>query len=247
MISHEHKLIFVGIGKNASSSIVRFFSDLDIHFIDNRHSGVGDLNWYLNEQYKDCSPNYFKFEFVRNPFDRLFSAYREFNRPEQFHDIKRILSSKTFGNFIRLSYKYNRSLYLHSLKSKINFWSVSNIKRQLKLFKSRSLTSPIESFDSFVYMAMLIKHIHWQSQYETLFFKGHQLVDFIGKVENLDNDLGYVCNQLGIERTATVQRLRSSHKGSCREVYNEELIKIATEYHKDDLRQFGYQFDSSLD
>lgn len=107
MTNHEHNLIFIGIGKNASSSIVWFLSELEIALEDFQHSGVANLHAYLNKQYKDCSARYFKCAFVRNPFTRLHSAYQEFKRPDQFQDVKNILKAETFPRYMVRLYRYH--------------------------------------------------------------------------------------------------------------------------------------------
>ena len=242
MINHEHNFIFIGIGKNASSSIVQFFSDLEIPLEDGQHKGVANLHDYLNKKYKDSSARYFKFAFVRNPFDRLLSAYQEFKRPDQFHDVKSILEAKTFPRHIVRLHRYNTRIYQPSTMQKIRLLGIPELRKRFKFFKSR--LTKVDSFESFAKMAFQFKHIHWQSQYETLFYRGKQLVDFIGKVENIDNDLKLICQKLGIECTATVKRIRSSERGCYTEAYTEELRRLVTEHYQQDLRQFGYEYGS---
>jgi hypothetical protein len=65
MISHEHKFIFVGINKTASTSICKALSCPG----GSKHKH--NLN-IISPRTKD----YFKFCFVRNPWDRALSLYR---------------------------------------------------------------------------------------------------------------------------------------------------------------------------
>jgi hypothetical protein len=91
MISHNLKLIYPRIGKNASSSVIRYFKELDPDLIEDGHGSARiGLERYL-EKLRDEGikvEDYFTFAFVRNPFDRLVSAWHEFSRKDQFRPLK---------------------------------------------------------------------------------------------------------------------------------------------------------------
>lgn len=107
MISHQHKCIFVHIPKNAGTSIVSVFLKLlgltrkkqsllclgvnknpDVDTPDLTHPKA---NEYVRHQYirQELFDKYFKFSFVRNPWDRMVSFYKFFN-------ISRRCNFKTF-------------------------------------------------------------------------------------------------------------------------------------------------------
>ena len=73
MISHEHKCIFVHISRTGGSSIERTIFEKDWWFIDpaTKHLTASKTK----EIYKDYWDSYFKFSFVRNPWDRMISCY----------------------------------------------------------------------------------------------------------------------------------------------------------------------------
>jgi hypothetical protein len=76
MISMRHKCIFVRISKTASSSVQNAFKcrqgPLD--------RGEFDIKHYTLGHYRDTHPlefqTFYKFAFVRNPWDRIYSQYR---------------------------------------------------------------------------------------------------------------------------------------------------------------------------
>lgn len=82
MISHEYKFIFVHIDKTGGTSCINaIFPYIKVgqsgHDFYNKHI---DITYYINtfENHQE----YFKFTFVRNPFDRALSKYfHHYHRP----------------------------------------------------------------------------------------------------------------------------------------------------------------------
>jgi len=81
MISHDYKFIFVHIGRTGGSSLERLFG-VDVTK-DSRTAVTGNTDF--REKHKDLSfyyrrypkefDRYFKFTIIRNPYDRLVSAW----------------------------------------------------------------------------------------------------------------------------------------------------------------------------
>jgi hypothetical protein len=62
-----YKCIFIHIPKTAGVSISKsLFGNYTDH---------ANIDWYLENYHRNTVKNYFKFAFVRNPWDRLYSAY----------------------------------------------------------------------------------------------------------------------------------------------------------------------------
>jgi len=81
MISYENKIIFCRVAKTGSESIIKFFNEKGIKFEkimppnwkqDPNHIPLYEIKKSIPEEtYED----YFKFAFVRNPWDRFISCY----------------------------------------------------------------------------------------------------------------------------------------------------------------------------
>ncbi len=102
MISHTHKCIFVHIPKDAGQSIERVFLDLLdlkwetrapllLRYNDRPELGPPSLAHLRADEYvrykylsKELFDEYFKFTFVRNPWDRTVSIYKYFNFNTRF-------------------------------------------------------------------------------------------------------------------------------------------------------------------
>jgi hypothetical protein len=120
IINNTHKFIYVHVPKTAGTSITTLFSplttlfDLEIGATDfgekiqdayherfqiSKHSGLTEIYKAVGDQlFKNC----FKFSFVRNPFDRIFSTYnflRSWDSPDR--DFNNLMQSfKSFSQFI---------------------------------------------------------------------------------------------------------------------------------------------------
>lgn len=243
MINHKHKFIFIGIGKNASSSINRFFQELGAPLLDGQHSGVADLHYYLKVKHKQYSSDYFSFAFVRNPYSRLFSAYQEFKRPEQFLNIKKALRSKSFKGFFLCLYRDFNQQNDPDRYNRIRYCRGSNIQRLWCSYRSGVLPEEVGNFTSFVKMTMLIDHTHWEPQVDILFYQGKPLVDFIGRFENLEHDLKFVSEKIGLKTAVQVKTIRASNDQDYLSAYNKETAAIVAKRYAKDFAYFGYRFE----
>ena len=86
MINHENKFIFIHIGKTGGSTIERVL-DPNVKLDESRHTlGMGNTSfrekhWKITtyqKKYKKHFNAYFKFTFVRNPWDREVSRWKWF-------------------------------------------------------------------------------------------------------------------------------------------------------------------------
>jgi len=80
VVCHSRKIIFIHIPKTAGSSIEHLLRDegryeLDFIGVRNGRSTHHYMGIELKLILKDLYPKYYKFSFVRNPYDRLVSEY----------------------------------------------------------------------------------------------------------------------------------------------------------------------------
>jgi hypothetical protein len=72
MISHNHRFVFVHINKTGGTSIEKVFDpEADQRDVELKHASAA----YYQENFPQDFLNYFKFAFVRNPWDWLVSRY----------------------------------------------------------------------------------------------------------------------------------------------------------------------------
>jgi len=189
MISHKHKFIFIHIPKCGGTTVEKALGwDGAPH-----HT----MEWYMKQNYDSNPDEYYKFTFVRNPWDRLVSWY--------FYCRTRGLGSypKNFEEWVQTGI--------------IPHWETS--ERIIDGTKWRG-KDPI-NYQSW------ITH---EKQY-----------DFIGKLENFQQDFNIVCEKIGIPQQQLRHTNKSNHKHYT-EYYDDETREIVAEKYARDIERFGYKF-----
>ena len=116
MISHHHACIFVHIPKTGGSSIEsviwpqpRAVTDLWMGFIDNYNNKyqTGGLQHLLSRQIQSevgskIFKKYYKFTFVRNPWDKAVSQYCFMSRREDLRDFIGMKKNDSFKKYLDL-------------------------------------------------------------------------------------------------------------------------------------------------
>ena len=166
----------------------------------------------LNQKQK----TYFAFTFVRNPFERLVSCYRDkiiytpshYNTPDEY-----------FKNYYKYYNKY-----------------------------------PLDTGISFEAFVSLIAHIpdslsdrHFKSQASVIFDEnGVQQVDFIGKLETVNEDWTYIAKRFGFETVLAKQNTTDTKKHALahrdyRNYYTPALAEQVYHRYQKDVELLGYE------
>lgn len=189
----EYKCIFIHIPKAAGSSLcLSMFG-----------SQIGHIKYsdYLREN-NQKTQEYFKFTFVRNPWDRVLSAY-------------------TF-------------LKNGGMNDQDSAWAEENL-------------SQYDDFNEFVYDWIneknILTQVHFVPQIKYIEdpITGVIKMNFIGRVENIQNDLNFITKRLGV-KNVELKKLNTSNHSKYQEVYNEKSKKIIERVYAEDIYRFGYKF-----
>lgn len=119
MISHKHKCIFVHVPKNGGSSIEdiiwpgdRRESDLWMGFIskyENKYQTGGLQHLYAsqieNEVGKHVFEEYYKFSFVRNPWDKAVSQFSYMQKRDDLREYVGMKKNDSFKKYLELIQK----------------------------------------------------------------------------------------------------------------------------------------------
>lgn len=70
---------------------------------------------------------------------------------------------------------------------------------------------------------------------------GKQLVDFVGRYENLAEDFGHICRRIGI--VAELPHVNASKHAAYRSYYSDATASMIAEAYAPDIQAFGYAFE----
>lgn len=199
--------MFVHIQKTAGRSITGSLCKYGNNVF---HQHILDI---LKEKKSDR--NYFKFAFVRNPWDRAVSRYFHVKSNSSKQRLKRYRNS-TFEEYVRND---NNEFFLDTDRFLNSF-----IGQRVHLKKIMDKYSPFEN------------QLDW-----IVDENGEVLIDFVGRFENLTSDFETICEKIGIPSISLKHINKSKHKHYT-EYYNKETRKIIAEKYCRDIEYFGYKF-----
>jgi len=239
MIDHKHKFIFIHVPKCAGTSIERALG----YKVGAHKNEKGEIyphpdpqHWNINgildpsfckyhtkitgEQLdKTVVENYYKFTFVRNPWDKLVSWYH--------HHEPIMLKSKT------------QTVYPYPVTdSNFRKWIRGGMKTHWDYFPRygwpREMKKKLEWRQRWKWSDP-ISNLAWlDNSYDIEY-------DFIGRFENLHDDYEKVCNDLNIPVKKLPHHTRSKHRHYT-EYYDDETKQIVAEKYAKDIEYFGYEF-----
>ena len=220
LISHEEpKFIFIHIQKTGGVSI----SNLLRRYSPTTTPGRGLRHISARRALKQVenSDDYFKFAFVRNPWDRLVSWYT------MIDEARKGVADGTAEPMTRRLIKKNN------------------------LFKYVLRCGP--TFDEFVinctekqwmgngYYSFTFNQLRYLTDKN-----GEVLVNYIGRFENLAQDISHVFDKLGLEASQLEipHENRSAHSHYS-EMYTPETREIVRKRFRRDIEFFGYEFETA--
>ena len=208
LISDSHQFVFLRMRKVASTSMKavllplcvprpegrlahlksRAWLEWDYHkYVFRAHDDIRAAKWRMP---KDRFERYFKFAFVRNPWDRLVSE-------DEF-----LLERPAHGRHARVK--------------------------------------KLDGFRQFIEM-----QIPRKDAYQTNVLcdrKGNLLMDFVGKLENLQNDWQTVCTRIGIPCHELQRRNATNHR-HYQDYYNDDSRQLVARHWAREIDLFEYRFE----
>lgn len=210
LISDSHQFIFLRMRKVASTSMKIILLPMclprpvgKIAHLKSRAWLEWDYHKYVFRAHDDILAaqkrmpaesfaRYFKFAFVRNPWDRLVSEYNFLLERPTHGRHKKVKSLDDFKQFIHMQIPRNDAYQINML-----------CDRQGKL-----------------------------------------LMDFVGKLENLEQDWQTVCTNIGIPHQA-LQRKNATQHSHYQDYYDNESRQLVARYWSREIELFEYSFEGN--
>lgn len=222
IFSHRHQFIFFAAGKTGTTSIEKVLADYaePIPFTYDEKVFAAHIppEYARDKLPRDVWNSYFKFAFVRNPWDWVISFY--LFRWDQIHGIRR-------GDLWKKPHCLPRRipLILQRKYGKFDEGCFARFRQDMKAFR---------------------RGIDSDNRYQHRFLAdadGRILIDYVGRYERLQDDFNVACDAIGIPR----KRLPVRNVGRYRErdytrYYTPATIELVRKHYARDIREFGYSF-----
>jgi chondroitin 4-sulfotransferase 11 len=220
LFSDSHKVLFVHIQKTGGETVAGILTKHapDIRRLGAKHEFASFGKLKLGAAWND----YFKFAFVRNPWDRLVSWYSMIRRATRITRLGALLSSRKRSH---LQQRASNPLWRYLYENCSSFEEfIKNCTGQVQVEEG--------ALYSFAY-----------NQLDYLEDgNGSILVDFIGRFENFSEDLRMLAMKAGIQLGQITHANVSVHRHYSI-YYTSELEKIVRERFARDIEYFGYDFE----
>jgi hypothetical protein len=204
MISHKHKFVFIAIPRTGTTSVetaLKPYCDEQYNFdhtsVFSKHTRALTLKKFFKEK-KWNWDDYFKFTFVRNPWELNLSLWHYINQ-----------------------------------SSKSTSWQPTAWVKDCK-----RLVAAHKNFESYIKSTDAPGRYSYFTHDET---HENEIIDFIGKLENCQQDFDTICDKIALPRYQLPHINKTKHEHYA-QYYNEETKEIVREKYKSDIERFKYKF-----
>lgn len=220
IISHRHKFIFIHIPKSAGTSV---FLSL-----------ANSINAINKDAECTCSTD--DHILVKHPDDSVYGNSKscdDFNlhQHSKLFDIENLFKRKGWNINDYFKFAFVRNPWARA----VSYWTYQ--------FADQNFEDFCKNSDDTQYHYIKKDTNKVLNKYGEYYYENEIGIDFVGKVENLSEDLKVVCNRIGIPEPEIYHQNKTDHKHYT-EYYNEKTQEIIAKNYESDISKFGYTFTS---
>lgn len=235
ILSHKHKFIFFCNPKTGSTSVekalelyqegdefnrgLRQFKNRELRKVlfANKHLPPAMLKAWVSQ---DVWNNYYKFVFVRNPWDWFVSEWKYHFR----------LNKVTTKQIFKQPYAVARHCKNHSKMKALNNKRVFEVADIDYLFEHLKRNFSVFPSANGLFQSHYVYDID-----------GNQIVDRIAKFENIQTDFQEITANLNLN--VKIQHLNKTNHSSFQSYFTKESQQRVAELWREDIERFEYTFD----
>lgn len=226
MISHKHKCIFIHIPKCAGTSFENVLGHFDGH--EGREGQDHRSIRMIQQPYKILD--------VVNSLDNLkdyIRRQREYFRNHANPNNKLTCSAEEYESYYKFTIVRNPWMRAHS-------WYRNAMRDEVhqKNYGYPSHINFTEFMKEYAGKGYLRPQTYWLKQ-----FDGQINMDFIGKFESIDSAYRNVMESLSIKNIGELPHKIEGQKSNYKEDFTEEVIRFISEYYKEEIDLFDYDFN----
>ena len=252
VINDKERFIFIHIPKNAGNSITRLllkhFDNNNYDVVPPQHYVASDPNYIKRDYFPQHAalkwlgnnfPEkllYKKICFSRNPFSRMVSWWTYNRSHEKFweeYDLARHARDMEFNEWLLKCIQRGRQELVPQV-----YYISPNFKYEITNRDSTIDTHPLRHNNY-----IREKFGLGETDNPTPIFQ--PIADFVGRVENLEQDMSRLFDYLGITENVIdiTKENPSKEKVDYREQYNTESVEIVQSLYQQDFEYFNYSYD----
>ena len=220
IISHKHKFIFIHIPKSAGTSVFLSLAN-SINALDKDKECICSIDDHI--LVKDPVPSIYGNSESCDDFD-LWQHSKLLNVESLFK-----LKGWNIDEYFKFAFVRNPWARV------VSYWAYQFSEQNFEDFCKKS--------DDIQYNYIKKNTNKVLNKYGKYYYEDHIGIDFVGKVENLSEDLKSVCNTIGIPEPEIHHHNKSDHKHYT-EYYNEKTKEIIAKNYEVDISNFDYTFTS---
>jgi hypothetical protein len=228
IVSHRHRFIFIKTRKVAGTSVELFLSQLcgeddiltPLGPDEKLREGLGARNFWLSGKRRGNRMVRAWWALLGRPAN----GYRGFYPHMPASEIRRLVGEKTWGAYYKFTIERNP-------------WD-----RQVSLYHWHYHDEEKKpSFDTFIRSPF---HRKISPNFDTYAIGGNVAADYVCRYETLDEDLGKVLKEIGIERPVALPRAKTRHRAerAWREFYTPRTRDIVGRWYRREIDAFDYRF-----